>query len=88
MSTLHTSDDIAIASAIISNPVSILAMFLMLPAAISRLDRLNAMPAVSFPSTDEVRGFLIYCANAFSRSSQVFRNFANNLVGGFSDSKI
>jgi len=49
-----TSEHIAIAKAIISNPASMLRIFFALPTTISLLDNLKAMPAVSCLLTDGV----------------------------------
>ena len=85
----HTSDDMAIARAIISIPASILRMFFDLNTVISRLDRANTTPAGSLPSYDDKWvASLEYWALVFSRSPQVFKNFSNTLVGGLIASKI
>jgi len=83
---MHTSEDIAIASAISSNPVSILRMFFVLATVIIRLDRVNAMPAGSFTSDNEVGPLLENWTLVFSRSPQVFRNFSKTFVGGLRSS--
>jgi len=82
----HTSEAIAIDNAIISNPASILWIFFAFTTVISRLDRVNATPAGSFPSDDEVGLIFEYWALVFSRSPQVFKNFSKTFVGGLRSS--
>jgi hypothetical protein len=85
--SLHTSDDIAIANAIISNPASILSTFFAFITDINRLDRVNAIPAGSFPSYNEGQK-LKYWVLVLSRSAQVFKNFSTTFVGGLIGSNI
>jgi len=85
MPLFHTSEDIAIASAIISNPASILRIFLDLATVINLFDKVNATPAGSFPSDDE-GPLLEYWVLVFSRSPHVFEKISNTFVGGLRSS--
>lgn len=76
------------ASAIISNPASMLTTLFTFAPALSRLDRCNATSAEFNTLLD---GGLEGVSNSdfiFSRPAHVFKNFPNSLVGGFRSSRI
>lgn len=83
-----TSEHMAIPSAIISNPASMFKIFFILPTATTRLNSDKAMPAGSFPLTeDEDEPLSENMALAFLRSPHVLRKFPKSFVGGLRSSR-